>query len=78
MRFFHLTDVWGSRCEAHDHYRRTYPKLGVESIRCGGYATTGVVWQGRIEGEHTLNACNDHAREHFASRAIDGRAYEDR
>ena len=76
MRFFHLADVWGSRCEAFDHHKRTYPKLGVASIRCGGYATTGIVWQGRTEGEHTLNVCNGHALSYFAARAISGEAYK--
>lgn len=76
MRFFDLDHAWGSQCQASDVTRVYYPKNGVRVDRCGGYATRGVVWQGMVEGEHSLLVCDRHALQR-AQEAMEGR-YADR
>jgi len=66
MRVFELDHAWGSQCQAEDIYRHSYPKNGVTRVRCGGYAIRGVMWQGLVEGEHTLLVCQGHLLERVA------------
>lgn len=76
MEFFDIGQAYGSQCEASDVTRVYYPKNGVRVDRCGGYATRGVTWQGRVEGQHTLRVCDRHAAAR-AAEAIGGE-YADR
>ena len=52
--------AWGSRCQAIDMRPLVGIRRGVERKRCGGYVTTGVSWEGRVEGRHTLLVCERH------------------
>lgn len=71
MEFFEVDHAWGARCEASDLHRHHYPRNGIETVRCGGYVTRGVSWEGRVEGRHTLLVCDRHAAR-FAAQAIEG------
>jgi len=73
MQFFEVDHACGSRCQASDVTRISYPRSGVRVDRCGGYVTRGVTWQGLVEGEHTLLVCDRHALQR-AAEAIGGQS----
>lgn len=70
---FEVDHAWGSQCQAGDHVRTAYPKIGVRFERCGGYVKRGVTWEGRVEGQHTLLVCDAHTLKHVGPFILEPR-----
>lgn len=70
-----MTEFWllGQYAEACGQAVRDY-RGGMSGV-CQGRPVVGVTWRGH-EGIHSMPVCDFHARESFAARIIDGRAYQ--